>query len=67
MYMYMYMYVYMEVAMVVVVTDERERKNGYEHKMRRIELTKSFADVIALKGQLRAALRREASSQEAMW
>ena len=27
--------------------DERARKHGYEHKMRRIELAECFADVVA--------------------
>ena len=36
--------------------DERARKNGYEHKMRRIELVKRLADVLPRKVELRVLL-----------
>ena len=38
--------------------DERARKNGYEHKMRRIGLVKRLSDVARRKVELRAPLRR---------
>ena len=36
--------------------DERTRKDGYDHKMRRIELAKSLVDVVAWKVELRVLL-----------
>ena len=48
----------------IAAYDERARKNGYKHKMRRIGLLKCLADVKRRKGELRA---RRGESQIMDW